>query len=249
MSSRKISFLVLVLSALLLLVLKRVVDQGVETVPRAMQLVVYVSLPACGGLVALTLFSLLGSFLGSKSSDSAFALRRISEDPPRNFLIGFLATAYLGLVRSPLMFNAPFLSYVEWALIAFAIYVFYSATGFSGGEFSVDQESPDWKKHVQRIRPETGRDLVRIASVMEQFVNDGTKEPLLIYLTLHLERLGETEEDILQVLNPLIVYREPKQSAGLFGNVFSGERGKRIDEIREARKSLLNDIIRKIERV
>jgi hypothetical protein len=231
------------------LFLKRVVDQGVEAIPRAMQLVVYVSLPACGGLVALTLLSLVGSFLRSRSSDSAYALRRISEDPPRNFLIGFLATAYLGLIRSPLVFNAPFLSYVEWALIAFTIYILYSATGFSSGESNIDQESPSWKKHVQRIRPETGRDLVRIASVMEHFVNDGTKEPLLIYLTLHLQRLGENEEDILQVLNPLIVYREPKQSASLFGDVFSGRRGKRVDEIREARKSLLNDLIRKIERV
>jgi len=249
MSSRKSSILVLILSALLLLVLKRVVDQGAEAIPRAMQLVVYVSLPACGGLVALTLFSLIGSFLRTKSSDSAYALRRISEDPPRNFLIGFLATAYLGLIRSPLMLNAPFLSYVEWALIALTIYVLYSATGFSRGEFDIDQESPNWKKHVQRIRPETGRDLVRIASVMERFVNDGTKEPLLIYLTLHLQRLGETEEDILQVLNPLISYKEPGQSSSLFGGIFSDRGRRRADEIREARKNLLNDLIRKIERV
>ena len=249
MSSRKSSILVLILSAFLLLVLKRVVDQGAEAVPRAMQLVVYVSLPACGGLAALALFSLIGSFLRTKSSDAAYALRRISEDLPRNFLIGFLATAYLGLIRSPLMLNAPFLSYVEWALIAVTIYVLYSATGFSSGESNIDQESLTWKKHVQRIRPETGRDLVRIASVMEQFVNDGTKEPLLIYLTLHLQRLGESEEDILQVLNPLIVYREPKQSASLFGGIFSDRARKRVDEIREVRKSLLNDLIRKIERV
>jgi hypothetical protein len=213
-----------------------------------MQLVVYVSLPACGGLVALTLFSLVGNFLRTKSSDSAYALRRISEDPARNFLIGFLATAYLGLVRSPLMLNAPFLSYVEWGLIAVTIYVLYSATGFSSGESDIDQESPTWKKHVQRIKPETGRDLVRIVSVMEQFVNDGTKEPLLIYLTLHLQRLGETEEDILQVLDPLIAYREPRQSAGLL-EIFSDRARKRVVEIKEARKSLLNDLIRKIERV
>jgi hypothetical protein len=249
MSSRKSSILVLILSALLLLVLKHVVDQGAAAIPRAMQLVVYVSLPACGGLVALTLFSLIGGFLGTKSSEAAYALRRISEDPPRNFLIGFLATAYLGLIRSPLMVNAPSLSYVEWALIAVTIYVLYTATGFSSGKFDIDQDFLSWKKHVQRIRPETGRDLVRIASVMEQFVNDGSKEPLLIYLTLHLQRLGETEEDILQVLNPLIAYREPRQSASLFSEIFSDRRRKRVDEIREARKNLLNDLIRKIERV
>jgi len=249
MSSRKSSILVLILSVFLLLVLKRVIDQGAEAIPRAMQLAVYVSLPTCGGLVVLTFFSLTGSFSRMKNSGAVYALRRISEDPARNFLIGFLAMAYLGLIRSPLILNAPFLSYIEWALIALAIYVLYTATGFSSNEFSIDQEPPSWKKHIQRIRPETGRDLVRIASVMEQFVNDGTKEPLLIYLTLHLQRLGETEEDILQVLNPLITYQEPRQSSNLLGEIFSDRRRKRADEVREARKNLLNDLIRKIEKV
>lgn len=246
MSSKKTSFVALFFSVLFFLVLKYIIDLGVENIPRGMQPVIYVSLPVSGGLITLTFCSFAGDIFHAENSSIAYALRRVAEDPARNFLIGFITTAYLGLVRSPLVLNAPFLSYVEWAVIALTIYVLYTMTGFSSDEFNVSRRPHDWKKHEQQIRRETGRDLVRVASVMENFVKYGTKEPLLIYLTSHLHRLGETEEHILQILSPLIDYTEPARPSRLLSLLSTWRRGP-SGKNQEARENLLNELIDKIE--
>lgn len=246
MSSKKTSFAALFFSVLFFLVLKYIIDLGVENIPRGMQPVIYVSLPVSGGLIALTFCSFAGDIFHVENSSIAYALRRVAEDPARNFLIGFITTAYLGLIRSPLVLSAPFLSYVEWAVIALTIYVLYTMTGFSGEEFSVNRRPSGWKKHEQQIRRETGRDLVRVASVMENFVKHAVKEPLLVYLTSHLQRLGETEEHILRVLSPLIDYREPAQPNKLLFWLSPWRRGS-ASKNEEARENLLNELIDKIE--
>lgn len=247
MSSKKTSFFALIFSVLFLLILKYIIDLGVENIPRVMQPVVYVSLPVSGGLIALSFCSVVGDIFHVENSSIAYGLRRVAEDPARNFLVGFVATAYLGLIRLPLVLNAPSLSYIEWCVIALTIYVLYTMTGFSSEELSVNRKNPThWKKHEQQIRRETGRDLVRVASVMENFVKCGVKEPLLIYLTSHLQRLGETEEDILRILSPLIDYREPAQPNRLLSLISPWRRGL-AGKNKEARENLLDELIDKIE--
>jgi hypothetical protein len=247
MLSKKSVFAVLTLSVLFLSFHGYVIDHIIEPQPQILQLIAYSSIPVAGGLIMLSFCSLLGTFSVAQNSATSHVLGRVSEGPGRNFFLGFFITAYLILARPPLASGVPFLPYAEWVVIVLAVYVVYSTTRLSTDEFYVASESPSWKRHIQDIRREAGRDLVRVTSVMEQFVDLGTKEPLLIYLTLHLQRLGETAEDILKILGPLIDYQKDTSRHKLYFLVFPWTKRKIAIRNKKARGVLLNTLFEKID--
>ena len=249
MLSKKSKFVAFIFSVLFLSILKYTVDHSAEALHQVLQLTAYASLPIAGGLMTLSFCSLLEPSSDVENSAASHLLRRLSEDPTRNFFIGFLVTAYLNLVRPPLAANEPFLPYIEWVTIALVVYVMYTMTRFSTKEFYVSSEGPGWKRHIQVVRRETGRDLIRITSVMEQFVDHGVKEPLLVYLTLHLQRLGETEEDILKTLSPLIDYKENALKHKLYFLAFPWTKRKLAMRNKKARENLLNILLEEIDRL
>lgn len=239
-SSRLLAF---ILSVLLLGILKYAVDDNANTLPQVLQLVVHVSVPVACGLITLSFCSLLGTFRGVGNSATSNLLRQASRDPARNFFAGFLITAYLFLVRPPLTFNMPFLPYVEWATVALAVYVMYTMIRLSPKEFYVSSEGLHWKRHIQEVKRETGRDLIRISSAMEQFVDQGVKEPLLISLTLHRQRLGETEEEIVKTLRPLIDYQEDGGRQRLSLLAFPWKKRKFAMRNKKTRENLLTALL------
>lgn len=238
----------LVLSILFLFVIKYVIDQNLPGIPQILQLVIYALLPVAGGSALLFAGALLETFadLGTSNSVSSQFFKRISEGPARNFLLGFLVVAYVGLIRPPLVFQLPFLPYLEWVLIAMTVYVLYSLTRLPLEGFYVGTEMSNWKKHVQQVRRETGRDLTRVTSVMEAFVDYGVKEPLLVYLSLTLQRMGETEEGILKTLKPLVEYQKKHGARFL---LFPWTKRRRAERNRKARKNLLDTLHDRIDRM
>jgi len=247
MLSKRNRLLALIFSVLFLAVLKYMIDHSAKVLPHVLQLIGYVSLSIAGGLIALSFCSLLGTFADVEDSATSHLLRRISEDPERNFFIGFLITAYLNIVRPFLTSNVLVLPYMEWIIIVLAVYGMYTMSGFSTKKFYVSSEDLDWRRHIQELTRETGHDLMRITSVMEQFVDHGVKEPLLVYLTLHLQRLGETEEDILKTLSPLIYHQEKTQRHKLHFSVFPWTKRKLAMKNKKIRENLLNALLEKIE--
>lgn len=249
MLSKKSKLVALILSVIFLSILKYVTDHSAEVLPQVLQLTAYASLPIAGGLITLSLCSLLGTCLNVENSATSHLLRGISEDPARNFFIGFLVTAYLNLIRPPLAVNLTFLPYIEWVTITLAVYVMYTMTSPSTTEFYLNSESLGWKRHIQEVRRETGRDLISITSVMEQFADHGVKEPLLVYLALHLQRLGETEEDILKTLSPLIDYQKNARRHKWYFLAFPWTKRKLAMRNKKARENLLNTLLEKIDRL
>jgi hypothetical protein len=247
MLSKKSKVAVLIASVLFFLILKYVADHIAEPPSQILQFIAYVSQAVAGGLIVLSFCSLLGTFAVVQNSATSHVLGRVSEGPGRNFFLGFFIVAYLILARPPLASNVPFLPYVEWVVIALVVYVAYSMTRLSTDEFYVSSEIPSWKRHIQDGRRETGRDLVRVTSVMERFVNDGMKEPLLVYLTLHLQRLGETAEDILKILSPLINYQKETRRHKLYFLIFPWTKRKIAIRNKKARGVLLNTLFEKID--
>jgi len=235
-------------SVLFLLILKYVIDCGVATSPQTLQQISYAALPFAGGFVTLSFCSLLRTPMNVENSSVHHLLRRVSEDPGRNFFVGFVMVAYLSLIRPAVVAYALFLPYVEFIAAASAVYVLYTLSGFSSKDFHVTPKAPSWERHVQKIRRETGPDLMRTTSVMEQFVANGVKEPLLVYLTLHLQRLGETEEAILKTLNPLIDYRNNAQRHRLYYLAFPWTKEKLATKNKKARENLLNALLESIDR-
>lgn len=249
MLSKQSKLLVLAFSVLFLIILKYVIDHSVEALHQVLQLIAYASLLIAGGLIALSSCSLLGTFTEVENSATWHVLRWVSEDPARNFFIGFFITAYLNLIRPPLTANLPFLPYIEWVVIALAVYVVYDMTRLPTKESYVGSESLGWKRHVQEVRRETGRDLVRLTSVMERFVDHGVKEPLLVYLALHLQRLGATEERILKISSPLVDYQKNSGRQKLSFLVFPWTKRKFAMRNKETREVLLNNLLEKIDRL
>lgn len=238
---------VLIFSIILLLILRYVTSNSPEVFPQALRMITFVFLPVAGGLITLSFCSLLGAFSRVGSSAISHPLTRISENQARNFFFGFLFTAYLILVRPPLAVNLISLPYIEWAIIALTVYVVYDMTRQSTKKLYLDSEDLGWKRHEQKIRRETGRELIRVASVMEQFVERGVKEPLLVYLALYLQRLGENEEDILKTLSPLVEYREDAQRHRLRFLIFPQKRRNHARRSKEAREKLLSNLMDKMD--
>ena len=247
--AEKHKLVVLILSVLFFSALKYTIDSVLEALPIILQLVIYTALPIAGGLITFGLCSLLVAFTDAKISAAPHLLARISEDPARNFLVGFFTTAYLALIRPTLTAHLPSLPYMEWFTIALAVYAMYTMTGFSSKQFSASSEDLGWRRHIQEVKRMTGQELTRTISAMEQFVDDGMKELLLVYLTLHLQRLGETEEDILKTLSPLIDYQ--KNSSGSKRSFLSFPWTKRKLSVKNkrARENLLNTLLERIDRL
>lgn len=249
MLSKKSKLVALIFTVFFLLTLKYVLDRGAGALPQVLQMIAYAFLPIAGGLITLDFCSLLGTFRDVENSVVSHLLGRVSEVPARSFFIGFLITAYLYLFRPSLTANVSFLPYMEWITIALTVYVIYTMTRPSINEFYVSSEGPSWKRHIQEFRREPGRDLMRITSIMKEFVDHGVKEPLLVYLTLHLQRLGETEEGILKTLNLLIDYQENVRRHKLYFLVFPRKKRELAIRNKKAREYLLNTLLKKIDRL
>lgn len=242
----KSRFLALISSVLFLLIVKYATDYGAGVLPETLQLLFGVSIPIAGGLIVLCSASLLGSLPdGERESPAFFLLRRISDDPTRNFFLGFLASAYLNLIRPSMATNVPFLPYIEWVSIGLTVYMMYSMTRSPSEQFDVGSEDQNWKRHAQEITRETGRDLIRTKEVMQQFIDSAVKEPLLVYLTLYLQRLGKTEEEILRTLGPIIHYQTPRSSFFTFVRT----KGKIVTKNAEVREHLLTALLEEIDRM
>lgn len=244
--SRKSGIIATVISVSLLLVLRFEVDQSTESFHQPLQLLFSVFLLAAGGFIALTVGSFLQDSRASEYSVTLRLLNRLSESPARNFLVGFLLTAYVSLIRPPIAIDVPFLPYAEWTSIVIAVYALYSVTESPAKEFYLRPETLSWRKHEQEFNRETTADFTRLTSLMEKFVAEGVKEPLLISLALHLQRLGETEEGILKMLHPLVDYRESaptrksRSLASLWKKADSSANKKNARE--ELLKKLMNDL-------
>lgn len=240
---------VLTFSVILLLILRYITSNSAEIFPQTLLLITSFFLPVAGGLITLSFCSLLGTFSSVGNLAIFYPLTRIPENPARNFFLGFLITAYLSWVRPPLAVSLISLPYIEWTIIALTVYVVYSMTRQSTKKLYLDLEDLGWKKHKQKIRRETGRELIRVASVMEQFVEYGVKESLLVYLALYLQRLGENEEDILRRLRPLLNYRESTPRHRLRFLIFPRKRRNYAMRSKEAREKLLNTLMEKMDRL
>jgi hypothetical protein len=247
MVSLKIKLIALTLSVLFLFTLKYVIDESTEALPQVLQLTIYASLPIAGGITSLSFCALMRALVDVEKWAASLLSRQFLEKQASCFFIGFVAVAYLSLIRPPLVAYVPSLPYAEWIAVALVVYVMYTVTGQSTKEFYVNYEGPRWATHVQKVRRETGRDLMRITSAMEQFVNHGAREPLLVYLSLHLQRLGENEEGILKILSPLIEYEESTRRHGLLGLGFPWTKRKLAADNKKARENLLNTLLKTID--
>lgn len=238
-----------ILSVLLFLILNLVAVQPEETISGVLKAIAYTCLPFLGGFIALFLGSVVSTISLRGSSVTLGLIRHMSTSPKRNFILGFLASAYLTLIRPRLALSVSFLLYCEWLAAVFGVYLVYFVTGLSFNETYDHSETLGWRKHVQEVSRETGRDFKQMVAVVDQFISQGVKEPLLVYLALYLQRLGGTEQEILDVLDPLVCFREDAKRRKVRYLIFPMVSTKHVTASKKARENLVRVLFEKIYRL
>jgi hypothetical protein len=233
---------VLALSVFFFLISKSTIDNVSIILPQGYVSLFYLSFSFAGGLLGLSLGSLFGLLEDTRAPRISSASKWISEGLTRNFVFGFFLTAYISFVRYPLIKLNPYVAIAEWVAVALAVAVVYINVKMVFEEYDPDLENTGWRKHIQEVERETGDDFKHLTFVQEQFVNQGVKEPLLIYLTLLLRDLGKNEKQIIRTMAPLLHYREKKTS--VFALPLVKENLKRRNK--EFRKEILEDFMAKI---
>lgn len=206
--SRKRGVVFSIGSIFLLLIFRFLTDQQWGVLSVILQPVFTLSLLIAGGFATFSFSLLLQGWQVERRSTALRLIAQISANPVRIFLAGFLITSYLSLIRPLIAVNLSYILHIEWAVIALTVYGLYSAIGFSAKESYVSSEIQSWKKHAQEVTQEVSSNFLQLTSIMENFVNEGAKEPLLVALALHLQRVGERDEDIFKILDPLIKYQD-----------------------------------------
>jgi hypothetical protein len=233
---------ILALSVFFFLISKSTIDNASIILPQGYVSLFYLSFSFAGGLLGLSLGSLFGLLEDTRAPRISSASKWISEGLTRNFVFGFFLTAYISFVRYPLIKLNPYVAIAEWVAVALAVAVVYINVKMVFEEYDPDLENTGWRKHIQEVERETGDDFKHLTFVQEQFVNQGVKEPLLIYLTLLLRDLGKNEKQIIRTMAPLLHYREKKTS--VFALPLVKENLKRRNK--EFRKEILEDFMAKI---
>jgi hypothetical protein len=233
---------ILALSVFFFLISKNTIDNASIILPQGYASLFYLSFSFAGGLLGLSLGSLFGLLEDTRDPRISSASKWISEGLTRNFVFGFFLTAYISFVRYPLIELNPYVAIAEWVAVALAVAVVYINVKMVFEEYDPDLENTGWRKHIQEVERETGDDFKHLTFVQEQFVNQGVKEPLLIYLTLLLRDLGKNEKQIIRTMAPLLHYRDKKTS--VFALPLVKENLKRRN--RESRKEILEDFMAKI---
>jgi len=233
---------ILAFSVFVFLVSKNVIDDASAILPQGYALVFYLSFSSGGGLIGLSLGSLFALLKNNRSPIISSASWWISQGLTRNFVLGFFVTAYLSFVRRPLIELSPYVAIAEWVTTALAVAVIYLNVKMVTEESYLDLEGVDWRKHMQEVERKIGDDFEHLTFVQEQFVNQGIKELLLVYLTLLLRDLGEDEQQIIRTLAPLLDYRDKRPS--ILALPLVRESFKRKNN--EAKKKILEDLMTKI---
>lgn len=234
---------ILALSVFIFLLFKNAVDTALAILPQGYVLVFYVSFSFAGGLLGLSLGSLLRLLEDDSDPRISSVSKWISEGLTRNFVLGFFLTTYLGFIRRPLIELNPYVTIAEWVITALAVAVLYVNVKMVFEELYLDLRNTEWRKHIQEVERETGDDFKHLTFIQEQFVNQGIKEPLLVYLTLHLSNFGKTEQQIVRTAAPLLNYRDKKPWIFALPSVKEIFRKKN----KEARKEILKDLTTEIE--
>ncbi len=233
---------ILALSVFFFLISKNTIDNASIILPQGYATLFYLSFSFAGGLLGLSLGSLFGLLEDTRDPRISSASKWISEGLTRNFVFGFFLTAYISFVRYPLIELNPYVAIAEWVAVALAVAFVYINVKMVFEEYDPDLENTGWRKHIQEVERETGDDFKHLTFVQEQFVNQGVKEPLLIYLTLLLRDLGKNEKQIIRTMAPLLHYRDKKTS--VFALPLVKENLKRRNK--ESRKEILEDFMAKI---
>ncbi len=170
------------------------------------------------GIIAIAIANAGHYGVKSKNPFIADASHWLTHSHTAEFLIGAFIATYILVIR-PLIEDAfRYAIIIEWLIVCFLGWRLFS--GIKNGirtRCAVNVYETDWQKHVQLISNLQGTDFPRLREIQESFAEDGSRDTLLIYLTLTLHNNKIPAEEITRILHPLINHRDEKMPWFAFG--------------------------------
>lgn len=154
---------------------------------------------------------------------------------------------YFNYFRGRLMPISPGITnlspYIEWTAICIIAAIVFARThrGIRASMMTEDQLG-DWMKHVQEVSTYKGDRFVGFTEIVDDFLERGRRERLLISLTMFLNENRVGDEEISMLLSDLINYEDAKKPVfSITGQAYTIER-----ENEARRRSVLQRIMSRI---
>ncbi len=193
-------------------------------------------------------FSLLGVFRSHPNPNLRFIGRTLGTGLDRKVIYTFFLSYYLLFVRKYLMessgFNPQYIVVAEWAGICLLFYVSYKRfRDYTQDSLLMADLHGTWQKHLQQIEQVTDYKLDHVSSLVEQFIQQGTREELIVHLALVMDRAEYSEQRIRDVLDELINYQDLRP-----GKIAFSWQVERLGKVNMRRRSeILNRVLGSIQ--
>ena len=169
------------------------------------------------GVSIAAVFTLMAVF---KTSGNPYlsALGGIASNYLFSVSLSLIGALYYGFFLGGLSSFAPSISnlspYVEWTgICVFAALIFTVMRRGMQGSIIVEDRLGQWKKHLQDVTTYKGDRFVGFTEIIDDFVERGDKQRLLIRLTLFLHENHIADDEISRLLTELIGYEDQKKPA------------------------------------
>lgn len=183
---------------------------ALHDVPSKLALFVNIlSLAIFAGLVCAS-FAALAAF-GEKSKSPIFSgiFKWLVNSQLSIMLIACFIIVYFGFFRPEILINWQYLQLLDWIIVVAMVWGSFSSVRGSINRLSAPLTYSDWEKHTQKIENKIDEDLEYAEMVQRQFVEDGVKEELVVYLVDVLQKNGRYSlQSISLQLDPLINYQD-----------------------------------------
>jgi hypothetical protein len=167
------------------------------------------------GVTIAAIFTALAIFKNSGNSYLA-ALGGIASNYIFSISLSLIGALYYGFFLGGLKAYAPNIvnlsPYVEWTgICVFAALIFTVMRRGMQGHVVVQDRLGEWRKHVQNVITYKGDRFINFVDIVDDFVEKGNKERLVVNLTLFLDENHISDGEVSEILGPLINYEDKEK--------------------------------------
>jgi hypothetical protein len=191
---------------------------------------------------ALSIVSMMVGALKGSQNLALSAIGRSSPGAVKSFGFGSALALYFQTIR-PVFSGVQFqVEVAEWVLLCLAVAVTYMKLRGQIAPRSRDVQLAEWRKHIQAIDTNRDADFDEVVRLIDSFVSDSKKEPLVVYLAYALAQRSIPRQGTEGVLANLIAYSEPHPPSLMFSwdvnYSVNREKMKRLDILEESLKQI-----------
>lgn len=198
------------------------------------------------GITIAGVFTLFAVFKSSKNTYLA-AMGSIAGNYLFSVSLSLIGALYYGFFLGGLRSYAPGIEslspYIEWTgICVFAAIIFTVMRRGMQGSIMIKNRFGEWGKHKQEITTYKGDRFAGFTEVIDDFVERGNRERLLVRLALFLHENKADDDEISGLLASLINYRDEKPP-----DMARSGRAEAVEEENKLKRlSLLQETIRQI---